>query len=376
MTGLLWRALRSRGARPWLAAGGVAISTLMVLVLVSAYRSVRGSMAAYAGQETVDLWVAPAGSDNLIRGSFASLISYATLDSIRQVPGVARADPVLKAFLAVRPLAPADSTRRLTLLAIGYRVPDGLGGPPVFADGRPPKGRREAALDRAAAWRLHVRVGDTVAVGIRKVTVTGLTRGTNILATQFLFADIAAAAASTATRDKASFAAVRLAPGTRVEELARELETRFPELTVLPRAAFLAANQREVSAGFVPLLTLVGALGVAAAAVLVGLLVHAVAEERRADLAVLFALGAEGGAVGRGMLGHAMMLVLLGALAGTAAACGLAILLDRLLPTIPLEVAPGEAAAVSGLFMAAGMIAATVPVLRLRRLDPMDAFRP
>jgi ABC-type antimicrobial peptide transport system permease subunit len=373
---LLARALRSRRFRPWLAAAGIAICTLLVLALAGAFHGVRNSMASYAGQAAVDLWIAPPGSDNLIRGSFASLVPTALADSIRTLPGVRRVQPVLKAFLPIRALADSLGQRRYTLLAIGYEVPDGLGGPPAFAEGHPPKGRHQVALDRAAAWRLRVGLGDTIVLGGTKIVVTGLTRGTNILATQFFFADLGAASKIAGVKDQASFLLVALDSETDPVAMAQTIESRFPDWNVFTRAAFLANNEREVTAGFVPLLTLIAGLGVAAASILVGLLVHGVVEERRSDIAVLLALGARAPAVAAGVVRYALTLVCTGILAGVAGAWVLAVLLDRSLPVIPLSIAPLDALGVALLFTAAGLVAALVPVLSLRRIDPLEAFRP
>lgn len=364
---LLAKAVRSRRGEPWLAALGVATSTLLVLTLTGAFRAVQGSMQSYAGQPAVDVWVAPPGADNLIRGSFSSQLPLAYIDSLQAMPGVLAAQPILKAFLTVEPLGEGHEARQLSLLTIGYQVPAGLGGPPSYADGRPPNGRREVALDRAAAFRLRVGAGDTIALAGRKVRVSGLTRGTNILATQFMFADFEAASRTAGSEGSASFILLRLAPGLSADSLAAVLEDRFPSLYAYPRSAFLAANQREVSAGILPLLSLLGALGVAACAVLVGLLVHAVVEERRADLAVLLAMGASTGALGVSVMRHALMLGLLGVGAGSGLAWLLAALLDRALPVIPLTITVADAGIVAGVFLAASLVAALVPVLRLGR---------
>jgi ABC-type antimicrobial peptide transport system permease subunit/membrane-associated phospholipid phosphatase len=374
--GLIARSVRSRRAKPWLAAMGVAVSTVLVLILAGAFHAVRGSMRSYAGQDNIDLWVAPPGADNLIRGSFSSLLPPAYIDSLQAMPGVRSAQPILKAFLPVEPLGEGHRAKQLTLLAIGYQVPDGLGGPPSYADGRPPRGRHEVALDRAAAFRLRVGAGDTIALAGRKVLVSGLTRGTNIIATQFLFADFSAASRSTGSDGNASFILVRLAPGVSPDRVASAIMERFPDLSAYPRDAFVAANQREVSAGILPLLGLLGAFGVAACAVLVGLLVHSVVEERRGDLAVLLALGADTRTLGAGVMRHALVLALVGVGAGSGLAWTLAALLDWKLPLIPLAIAATDAILVALVFLAASLIAALVPVLQLGRIDPLEAFRP
>jgi ABC-type antimicrobial peptide transport system permease subunit len=158
--------------------------------------------------------------------------------------------------------------------------------------------------------------------------------------------------------------------------LAAAIASRFPDLVPHTRAAFQRANQREIDSGFLPLVALVGILGLAASAVLVVLLVHGAVEEDRENIAILFALGAQTGAVRRGVLRHGLLMIGTGALAGTLAALALRATFDAVLPTIPLLVLPGDVAAAVGAFILAGGAAALVPVARLRRVDPLDAFRP
>ena len=86
MIALLARALRGRPLRTFLTIAGIATCTLLVIVIVSAFRSVREAMSNYAGQPGVDLWVAPEGGDNLIRGSFISFIPLAAMGLVARGP--------------------------------------------------------------------------------------------------------------------------------------------------------------------------------------------------------------------------------------------------------------------------------------------------
>jgi len=375
MLKLLAKSLRGRRIRTWLTIAGVATCNLLVIVIASAFRSVRTAMSDYTGQKTVDLWVAPPGSDNLIRGSFASLIPLAYVDSIRAIPGVAVADPILEAFLAVKLLRSNDPQKRLTLLTIGYMPPNGLGGPPAYTQGRAPRGLSEVAMDRAAAYRLGVGVGDTVMLSEYQVVITGLTTGTNILATQFVFTGFDAVAAGTGTMGQAKLILVKLSPESDCGSIIQTIEKRLQNVRVYTRQYFMKSNEREISAGFVPLLSLVTILGLGAAALLVGLLILSVVEERRGDIAVLLALGTESGAIGRGVLAHSVALSLKGALIGISLSYGLDAALDAWFPTIPLRIAFTEVAAIAGLFIATGLGAAVVPVMRLNTIDPLEAFR-
>jgi ABC-type antimicrobial peptide transport system permease subunit len=375
MLKLLAKSLHGHRIRTHLAIAGVATCTLLVIVIASAYRSVRTAMSDYAGQAAVDLWIAPQGADNMIRGSFISFIPLTEVRSLQTVPGVAAVDPILQAFLPVRSLRSNGPQKRLMLLTLGYRLPDGLGGPPSYVRGRAPHSHVEVALDKAAAHRLSIGTGDKIELNERQVIVTGLTTGTNILATQFVFADFDLVASGSNASGRASFALVKLAPGADRERTIQTIEKQFPDLRAYTREYFVESNEREVSAGFVPLLALVTVLGVGAAALLVGLLILSVVDERRGDIAVLIALGTGARAVGRGVLVQATALSLKGAFIGVALSYGLSMALDAELPTIPLRISVLDVVMIALLFIITGLVAAIAPVVQLNAIDPLEAFR-
>jgi putative ABC transport system permease protein len=372
---LLVKALRGRRVRTWLAVAGVATCTLLVIVIAAAYRSVRTAMASYTGQAGVDLWVAPEGVDNMIRGSYVAFIPLVDVDPLRAIPGVAAADPILQGFLPVQSFASSGRTKRLTLLTVGFRLPDGLGGPPAYVKGRPPQSFDEVALDRAAAYRLGVGLGGSIDFFGGEFTVVGLTTGTNIMATQFLFADLDVVAGAGQAQGRASFIVVRTAPGADRDEIARAIEARFPGLRAFSREEFTAANDREVAAGFIPILALVTILGLGAAALLVGLLILSVIDERRGDIAVLMAVGTGAPAVGWGVLAQAAGLSTRGAALGIVLAYLLRAGLESFLPMIPLRISALDVVLIAILFILTGAAAALAPVIRLSAIDPLEAFR-
>lgn len=374
---LIAKAVRSRLVRAALAIAGVGTSTLLVLVLFAAYRSPVASVRAYTGQPGVDLWIGPAGSDNIVRSS--GVLPGEVLDGVRTIAGIEKADPVLRTFVSVtRPAAAIASgakREKMTMLALGYVVPDGLAGPPAFAAGHAPEGENQVAIDRAAAFRLGVVVGDVVRVNGRNADVVGITRGTNLIITQFMFADIEAAERAAGLDRKCSFIAARLAPGADGSVVGASIVERFPETAVYTREEFLANNLREGANGFVPVLTLVAALGIAMSSVLIALLVQGMVDDRRADIAVLLAMGAATGRLALALVLHATALVVIGSALGAIAARLLVAALSRFLPTIELTLLNGDLAFVAAVFCVAGMLGAAVPVLRLNRVDPLEAFR-
>jgi len=360
---LLLKSLRGRLLRTVLAIAGIAACTLLVIVISSVLRGVSTSMAGYIGQEGFDVWVTPPGADNLIRGSFVSFIPLAYIDSLRAVPGVVAANPVLEAFLPVSFPGGIDPGLRLTSITVGYLLPHGLGGPPAFSEGRAPRRRDEVAIDRAAARRLAARVGDTIDVSGYPEVIAGITTGTNLLVTQFLFVGYDAMARGSNSGGLASFVILRTSPGEGRDSVAAAVERKFPHLHAYTRERFLATNEREVSSGYVPVLVLIAVLGAGAAMLLVGLLILSVA------------LGTGAPTLSRGTLAHTAALSAGGACIGIALAYALALALDAWLPAVPMVIRPAEVAAIAALFTATGMAAAIAPVIRLAAIDPLEAFR-
>jgi ABC-type lipoprotein release transport system permease subunit len=373
---LLGRALGTRAGRRLMVIGGVAASSILVLVQLAAYRNVTGSVRTYVSQPGIDLWVAPRGTDNLVRSS--GLMDAEEVAQLRQLPGVAAAHRILRVFVSVTRDDGAsiqDGRRPLHLLGIGYQSPAGLAGPPRFVAGRAPRGEHEVALDRTAARSLGVGLGDRVLVNQRRTRVVGLTGETNLLATQFVFFDLEAAENATGFFGDASFVALRLQPGRSEAGTRRLIERRLEDVSAFTRAAFVDSSVREAAAGFLPLLALITGIGLTMTLVLVALLLQAAVEARRGQIAVLLALGAAPVRLALAVLRQSLTLVLVGGVLGAAAALGLALLLDLRCSVVQLAFRAGDVALVLGLFGLAGALAALTPLLRLSRVDPLEAFR-
>jgi putative ABC transport system permease protein len=372
---LVHRSLRGRPMRSALAIAGVATSTLLVLVLLAAMRSPILAISSYVSQPGVHLWVGPEGTDNLVRTS--GFLPSSIVGEMRAIPGVAAADPLVRVFVRVTPQHGANPGHEpyLMQLAIGYRVPDGLGGPPHIVAGRAPRGESEIALDRAAAFRLGAARGDTLLVNGRAAALVGITEKTNVLATQLMFFDVALAENSTGLSRQVSLVALRLERASDSVAVARRIAEDYPWLAVLPPDQFLRNNVRETAAGVVPLLTLIAALGALAAGVLVALLMQGLVEDRRTDIAVLMAMGTGTGIVAAAFVLHAAVLAIIGGALGDLLSRLLALALDRYLPTVQLVYVPSDVTMVLLVVTLASVAGAVVPLARLRRIDPLEAFR-
>ena len=133
-------------------------------------------------------------------------------------------------------------------------------------------------------------------------------------------------------------------------------------------------EQTAIGRFLMVLMTLFGTVGLLLAAVGVyGVIAYGVAQRRR-EIGVRIALGAEGGRVAREIVRDAMVPVGAGALIGLAGvAAGYRLVTSLLYGMSPLDL-PTLAGAV-GVITATGIIASLVPARRASRIDPAEALR-
>jgi putative ABC transport system permease protein len=97
--------------------------------------------------------------------------------------------------------------------------------------------------------------------------------------------------------------------------------------------------------------------------------------ERTAEIGLLRAVGASAAEVQRVFLWEALVLSLLGGLAGVLAALAVAGLLRALFPGLPLGASPAFVLAALALSAGTGLASGALPARRAARLDPVDALR-
>ncbi|MBF0256219.1 MAG: ABC transporter permease [Gammaproteobacteria bacterium] len=113
---------------------------------------------------------------------------------------------------------------------------------------------------------------------------------------------------------------------------------------------------------------LVGAVGILS-------IMTIMVSERRAEVGLLRALGAGRAQVLQLFLLDAALLAGLGGLLGLAVGMGLALLLDLLLPALPVSLSLGHILLAEAIALGIGLVAGIAPALHAASLDPVDALR-
>jgi putative ABC transport system permease protein len=244
-------------------------------------------------------------------------------------------------------------------------------------DGRPPAGGHELVAGSAAAATLHLARGDSVVVGGRPFTVSGVMRRTGSQDDDLLIIDLAAAQSILHEPGKVSMVEVAalcsncpvgkivaqlgsILPGTRVVALQEKVKNRMHAIDQFRTFSYIVAGVIVGIEALVVFVTMMGSVNA-----------------RTREIGVFRALGFRRGHVTGLILIEAAVASLLAGVLGYLAGMGLSYALLPFLAGAGVSVSwtPALAAAAVGLAVAVGSLASLYPALHASRLDPTVALR-
>lgn len=300
-------------------------------------------------------------------------------DAAQQVAGVAAVEP-----LGQLQVTAASSERRVE--AMLWRIPaDEQLRWMQLREGTWPVAANEVALPADELRQLGVQLGDSITVSsfggfTQQVVVVGVVDAPNstVGGAPSVFAS------PTLFEQNDLFTSgllVRTAPSANVEQVATDLRTALGGngASVLTVSAFVAQQVDQITGGtnaLLVMLLLFVSIGVLAAVMVIRNTFEVLLAQRLRENGLLRLVGATGGQVQRSVLAEALLVSIIGALAGIALGFGLGVGIAAVLhmlvalPTFSF----GWALAASAVTVGATLLAAWVPALRLRRLSPVAAL--
>lgn len=358
------RNLLGQRARFVMSVGGVGLALLLILSLNAVFAGIQRQITAYADHTGAGAIVSQRGITTMHMSNSALPLSLVA--QVRRDPAVARVEPILYSSLIL------DGREPTVSYLIGYR---GGGGPWKRVAGAARPGPGGIVLDRVAADRLGVAVGDRIRVAGRRLRIDGLTSGTASIISAVSFVDFATFAQAAHTRASASYLLVWPRPGVSDDELAASLARRLPQATVQTMGQFARAEQRlvnDMSTDLIRGLTLIGfVVGVAVA----GLSIYTTTTFRLREYAVLRAIGLRARGLYALVLRQALLTVSLGLVFGLALLAVLAQVVPRLSPTVTLVLTTPDLARAAAITLAIGLLASLFPARRLTRVEPASVYR-
>ncbi len=352
--------------RLFLSVAGVALATMLVLLLNGFVTGFNGQLSTYADHTPGSVAVLQPGARNLLVST--SLIAPTSRDQVLRVEGVSAAVPVLLRMTILE----LEGQRRAVYL-VGYDPALG-GGPWKLSAGREPATDGEIVLDRVLASRYDLALGGTVRILGRDFAVSGLSDETTSWMLSLAFLRKGAAEALFLTPGATSFVLVTPSPGVSAEELRDRIRAGTGLGAELKSA--LAENDRQFFLRyFSPPIQLMAAIASLVGALVVGLVLYTATVERQREYGMLKAIGARGRMLYRVTLLQAVAVTVLGVVPGFGLALAASALIGSIRPQFANAYTVQTVATAVAASFAMALIATVLPTRVIADLAPADVFR-
>ena len=366
-TGLAVRNLVAERTRFAISIIGVGFAVLLVLVMSGIYVGTINQVTTYVDHSRNAVWVTQPGVSQMFRA--VSWLPGTDRQRLLSIPEVASADPILG-----QPSDFVHNGEQTAYFVLGYDTATGVGGPWSLAQGRNVSAPGEVVLDRVLARKNDVHLGDTVDIVDGRFTVVGLSDQTAALGNFYAFISLPDAARLLRAGDRVSYFLVQPGPGYSAQEAVAAIG-RLPGVEALTSATF-TAHSRDIIISMIgrPLKTMI-AISTLVGIALIGLTVWSVTAEQLADFGVLRALGVRRSQLLRIVAAQAALIAGLGYLLGAAVAFGTQFLIGERMGDVTVAITPAMLAAMAAATAAMAMLGALLPLRRVSRIDPVEAFR-
>ena len=316
------------------------------------------------------------------------------VEEVAAVPGVEVAEPGFGRFAQMldkdgRPV----TTQGAPTLGVSWDPDSGLSGV-VLKDGRAPRALDEVAIDKATADRVGYAVGDTIRVvltnGQENFTIVGLVGLGNsdgfVGATTVVW-DPVSAATWLDTEGTVDTIDIKLADGADIDTVQAAVADVIPDRTEVITGEQLGDETKdqvgEIVAIFGTGLLIFALITALVAAFVINNIYNISISQRLRELALMRAVGANGGQVRKLVLVESLVVstvaTLLGMLGGLAVAQGLITAFNAAgggFPSTPLLFKPRTAVVAAIVGIGVSVISVLLPAIRASRIPPVAAMRP
>lgn len=318
----------------------------------------------------------------------------ALVDEVAAVPGVQIAEPGFGRFAQMldkdgKPV----TTQGAPTLGVSWDPDSGLSGV-VLKDGRAPRDVDEVAIDKATADRIGYEVGDTIRVvltnGQENFTIVGLVGLGNsdgfVGATTVVW-DPASAATWLDTENTVDTIDIKLAEGANIDTVQAAVAEVLPDRTEVITGKQLGDETKDQVGEIVSIfgtgLLIFALITALVAAFVINNIYNISISQRLRELALMRAIGANGGQVRKLVLVESLVVsaiaTLLGMLGGLAVAKGLIVAFNAAgggFPPTPLLFKPRTAIVAIIVGVGVSVVSVLLPAIRASHIPPVAAMRP
>lgn len=347
--------------------GGVAMAILLILVLDGVFAGAIKQVTAYMDNSPFSIMVSQKGVKNLHMTT--SFFPALKVDEIKKVKGVRNASSILYSSDYL-----VKGSDRSVAYIIGY-VPGKLGGPWTLAGGTTHIKSGEIIIDKRIADKYSLKIGDSITTLGRSFKIRGLTKDTVNIVNSIAFIRFDDFERARTIRGVVSYALVTVEKGQRTQTVVKRIRQKVKGVTVLAKDRFAASEQKAISDMSIDLMRLMNSVAFLIGLAALGLSVYTVTLSKIRDYGILKALGSKNQRLMGIVFEQAIISVAIGFVISIVLAFllsfGLGVLKSNILIVIELQ-------SVFKVLIAASVIsivAASIPILRIWRVDPQEVFR-
>lgn len=319
-----------------------------------------------------DLWIAPASTEAFQAGKPLAL---SALFEARSTPGVASAEPLLFGATAIS--LPGGGSEAVQI--VGTRAPAFKGGPWNLVVGSTDVLLRPDTMIFEDAEREKLgalNVGSVRELGGHRVQVGGFTWGLLPFGPGYAFAEYDhARLLLRRPADQADFILVSAAPGSRHEDVRDALQRALPATKVFTRQEFVRSSVVYLFTR-TPIGVTFGTsalFGLIVGFVIVSLTIFSSVVDNLREFGTLKAIGATNGDLTILLLVQAIFYGLAGSLLGLTLVTRIAYLIRS--PKLAINLPPEMLAGTTVLMVLLCIVASSIALFRLRKLEPAMVFR-
>ncbi|MDQ7037508.1 MAG: ABC transporter permease [Anaerolineae bacterium] len=309
------------------------------------------------------------GVENMHMSS--SILPSDAIERVRSVRGVQDAVGVLYANVGIE----IDGTIIFSyIFGVAPNAP--LGGPWSLVEGSPNPAANEIVIDRIIAERYGMSIGDSLQVMGYDLRIAGLTEGTFGMATSITFANkTAMALLMGVSPESASYILIQPEQDADLETLIADIQTAIPDANLLTKADFIASDQEMIRQMGADIVQMMNTISYVIGMLVIGITIYTATLERTQEYGVLKAIGAKPSQLLRLVLSQSLVSAALGYIVGVLAAYGLAIIVVRFVPEMPILLQPTRWILQAPILGFVAIVAALLPMAHIVQIDPLVAFK-
>src|SRR3989344_7701143 len=262
--------------------GGVAFSVTLIMVLVGLYRGWNDKLGEYIRTAPVDIWVMQKGSEELFHTP--SLLPLSFADDLTKINSVESAKP-----FNARRLAVSANGQDFQLYIVAYNSADESGKPAKVVQGKSIPAAGEIIVDRSQSKK--IKIGDSLDAAGQRLKVVGFSEGGDLIITSFAFTPPDELDKIQKLPDSVNNFWVSLKPGADKDNVIRDIESAFPNVSAVTRDQFVRSNTKIVSDSFLPVILVLVLVSIAVGIAVIGLTIYTSTIEKAREYGVLKAIG-------------------------------------------------------------------------------------